>query len=938
MLLERERELERIDAALESVCAGTGAVIVIEAEAGIGKTALVTVARERAHGRGMAVLDARGTELEAAYPFGVVRQCVEPVLRAAGERDRERLLSGAAALAAPVLIDAPAGGEVASFGVLHGLYWLLANLAEHGPLLLAVDDAQWVDEPSLRFLAYLARRVESLPAALLVATRPIIHDDEQQGVLAGLLADPVCQLLAPLALGEAAVAQLLGESDDAGTVDAAFSRACQHATGGNPFLLRELTRTLREQGVAFSAAGAERVGEITPPEVARAARARLARLDAPARDLGRAVAVLGDDAPLDLACELAGLDPIAATQGAEELLRAGLLEPGRLLRFRHPLLRAGVAASVTPFERDAWHRKAAALLRARGAAPERIAVHLLATASGLDEAAVLTLREAAIRAVEQGAPGAAVLRLRRALEEPLDPAARAELLLFLGRAERTAGQRTAASEHLREAARLTADPAARAQALIALKHALGPGEEENRSFALLADAALEDSNALDRELALKLKAALFSALYLAGIEAGHRQTEITEEFARLTGDTVGECVALAQLVELLTHGEANAAQLGALAERATRNADALLEAGAWVSWVHSVALALRWTDRMDAAERFGAKWVQTARREGSVDSFGAAHTHSSNLNRMRGRLRESEADAAIAVATAVPGDVPHVMSNVALACCLLSKGDVAAAEAAYAATGLGAQIPPIRPYVGALLTRADLRAARGEHAQALADFDEASRRTDGLRTGQLLGDRLVAIECHHALGDKTTIADMLEETLKLASWWGTDSAIGSVLRVRGRLAADSTAAIEDLRSAIEHLERSPRRLEHACALVDLGAALRRARQRSNSREPLRAGYELARECGADGLAETARQELAASGVRVRRERLTGAESLTPSERRIAEMAAEGASNAEIAQALFVTVKTVEMHLTHVYRKLDITRRAELARALGHTGA
>lgn len=248
MLLERERELERIDAALESVCAGTGAVIVIEAEAGIGKTALVAVARERAHGRGMAVLDARGTELEAAYPFGVVRQCVEPVLRAAGERDRERLLSGAAALAAPVLIDAPAGGEVASFGVLHGLYWLLANLAEHGPLLLAVDDAQWVDEPSLRFLAYLARRVESLPAALLVATRPIIHDDEQQGVLAGLLADPVCELLAPLALGEAAVAQLLGESDDAGTVDAAFSRACHHATGGNPFLLRELTRTLREQG------------------------------------------------------------------------------------------------------------------------------------------------------------------------------------------------------------------------------------------------------------------------------------------------------------------------------------------------------------------------------------------------------------------------------------------------------------------------------------------------------------------------------------------------------------------------------------------------------------------------------------------------------------------------------------------------------------------
>ncbi len=152
-------------------------------------------------------------------------------------------------------------------------------------------------------------------------------------------------------------------------------------------------------------------------------------------------------------------------------------------------------------------------------------------------------------------------------------------------------------------------------------------------------------------------------------------------------------------------------------------------------------------------------------------------------------------------------------------------------------------------------------------------------------------------------------------------------------RPRGRLSTDRGRVVEELLAAVEHLERSPRRLEHARALVDLGSAQRRAGQRSDAREPLRAGYELARECGADGLADTARQELAASGVRVRRDWLTGRDSLTASERRIASLAAEGASNAEIAQALFVTIKTVEMHLTHTYRKLDITGRADLARTL-----
>jgi DNA-binding CsgD family transcriptional regulator len=163
--------------------------------------------------------------------------------------------------------------------------------------------------------------------------------------------------------------------------------------------------------------------------------------------------------------------------------------------------------------------------------------------------------------------------------------------------------------------------------------------------------------------------------------------------------------------------------------------------------------------------------------------------------------------------------------------------------------------------------------------------------------------------------------------------WGTPGALGEVHRAAGVLKGGE-AGIRDLREAVSLLEQSPARLEHSRALVDLGSALRRTGRRTEAREPLRAGYDLAQQCGAAALAENARYQLAASGIRIRRERLSGVHSLTATERRIAEVAAEGETNAQIAQALFVTVKTVEMHLTHVYRKLGISGRHELPAALG----
>jgi DNA-binding CsgD family transcriptional regulator len=930
LLLERERELEQVDGVLASAARGTGAALIIEGAAGIGKTALLHAARERAVTRGLTVLHARGTELETDYPFGVVRQCLEPVVRGVDERERERLLAGAAGLAAPVVLDGSGEGASTSYGVLYGLYWLLFNRAERSPLLVAVDDVQWADEPSLRFLSFLVHRLESLPVAVVLAMR-----SGEGGDLAGLRADPLSEVLTPAPLDEAAISELLRASG-AEVVDTAFAEAAHYATGGNPFLLVELVQSLREESIPFTADAAKRVSALAPREVTRSVRARLARLDPSARGLARALAVLGDDVPLELAAALAGLDLDGSSDAAHALVGVDLLDPGRLLRFRHPLLRAAATAALTPREREATHRLAADLLRARGAPPERVALHILASAPGRDPADVGTLRAAARRVCERGAPEAAMPLWARALEEPIDMNERVAVLFELGVTELTAGQHDAAEEHLGEVARYAADPLARARALAALMNVGVPDPGRWRALAPMLDTALGDLASTERELTLTLETGRLLISMMLHDPRNPRAASIAEEFARLAGDTPAECAALAQLAEHRRHCGADAAELGELAERATRTIDTLVVAGVDTPAPYYTLETLRFTDRLDPAERLAEHGVAVARRLGAARSFAAACSHRSLIARARGQLRDAEAEARTATATVTPASEPvwRAMPHIALALCLLDRGDLAGAQEACVATGLDEDVPDYFIFADFLFMRMRLRAAQGRHAAALKDFANGRRLTGSAdATGPLVGEYLVAVESHRALGD-TDAADGLQvRTVEIARHWGTNRAIGQALRAHGR-AAGGTQAIDALHEAIDVLERSPARLEYARALIDLGAALRRAGHRREAREPLRGGHLLARECGADALAETARLELAASGIRLRRPALSGADSLTPSERRIADMAASDTTNAEIAQALFITVKTVEMHLTHAYRKLDITKRTQLPGALG----
>jgi DNA-binding CsgD family transcriptional regulator len=265
---------------------------------------------------------------------------------------------------------------------------------------------------------------------------------------------------------------------------------------------------------------------------------------------------------------------------------------------------------------------------------------------------------------------------------------------------------------------------------------------------------------------------------------------------------------------------------------------------------------------------------------------------------------------------------------------LIEGGEVEAAERVLCTSGVGEEIPAGMASNDLLAARGQLRLAQGRTAEGLDDLLEFGRRDERWGAANPLASRWRsrASLALAALGDRKGACGMALEELERAQRWGAASGIGVAMRARA-LVEGGVASVDRLREAAAWLERSPARLEHARALTDLGAALRRANRRAEARSALRDGLQLAEHCGARALAERARTELLAAGGRSSEPEGSGVQRLTASERRVAELAAHGRSNPEIAQALFVTRKTVETHLGHVYRKLDISGRAQLARAL-----
>ena len=330
-LLERDVELARLTALLAQAQAGSGAVAAIEGPAGIGKTALLEALRRQAADRGVRSLRARGRVLEAGMAFAVMRQLLEPVVLSSSPADRRRLLAGPARFGAGALGLSGGAAPDSEFAAIHGLYWLVANLAERTPLLITVDDVLWVDGPSLSWLAYLGPRAAELRVLVVVTAR---EGDPQARVPAvgAVLSEVTAHRFALSALSPAS-AEALVRRDLGRTASAGFCAACWELTGGNPLYVRELLAAARNERLTGAEDSVAALRALASSAVGASVLGRLARMGPDAIELARAVAVLGSQHEVAVAAELAGLDAADA-----ELIADG----------RRPDPRPGAAARLLP--------------------------------------------------------------------------------------------------------------------------------------------------------------------------------------------------------------------------------------------------------------------------------------------------------------------------------------------------------------------------------------------------------------------------------------------------------------------------------------------------------------------------------------------------------------------------------------------------------------
>jgi hypothetical protein len=467
-LLERGSELEEIDELLAATVSGEGRALLIEGPAGIGKTALLEAARGRAREHQITVISGRGGELEGHFPFGVVRQLLEPVLHRASSRRRNELLTGAARLAAPVLTGAEesvTAGDT-GYGQLHGLYWLTVNISAVGPVLILVDDLHWADARSLRYLLYLIGRLEGVPIGVVGTIRSGERPVEP-ALIAELESGQRVDAIVPSALSDVATAELITAGLGRAPAES-FAAACTTATGGIPFLVHELVAALAADRAEPTAEHAADVEDLGPRAIARATVVRLARMPAGCLPLARAVAVLGGDAQLPRAARLAALDEAAALDALDALVRGGVVRPNDRLEFVHPILRAAIYDELAPGERSRLHRQAADLLAGEGAELDAVAAQLLACEPMGSPRVIAQLREAASHAVGRGAPEDAIAYLSRALEEGSERELRALISFELGMAARVAGRPATMAQCFREAHRLATDLRLRNRAALEL--------------------------------------------------------------------------------------------------------------------------------------------------------------------------------------------------------------------------------------------------------------------------------------------------------------------------------------------------------------------------------------------------------------------------------------------------------------------------------------
>lgn len=941
-LCEREKELRILTDAIEAALHGTGGLVLIEGGPGIGRTRLLAEGRRLATAAGLQVLTARGTELERGFGLGLVRQLFGPVLAGASGGRRERLLAGSAAQAEAVLGPPRIGYDAApDFAALHGLFWLTANLANERPAALFVDDLHWADTASQHYLAYLLPRLDELGILIVGAVQPTGPGPDSR-VLNQLATDPACRVLRPAPLSRTAAEHLLRAALP-GDPDGDFLGAGYAATAGNPLFLREFAAAVEAGSVTPSADNVHKVTALCVSAAARRIALVIDRLSSDALAVLRSVAVLDRHTSLDLLAALTGVAETEVATLAHELEQPGVLESvdqeasdglslgGTTLRFAHPLVRATVYAGIDSADRIAAHRRAAMLLDAGGARPEDAAAHLLAVPPGKNRDHAALLRRAAADAMRRGAPDAALTLLRRCRAEVTAEGVQQVLLDMCSAAHQVdAG---AAAVYLDEARKGARNAVERGQISERLGYAyffLGRREDAWEVWSKALHELPGDEEDLRRSIMSGALSSLLSATWTPPGAA-----ELLSQARRLRphpgpGAHKLDCVLSAYYC-LRTEPEAVM-----FARHGLLDGVLLREPGSdgplGCAW--SALLAADDPDVYPSLDEA----VEWANRRGETRDLAVARTMRSVGWLWRGRLASAAADAAEALrAIDVIGLV--FFRPVAV---------YAAAEAAWHRGEPDQAEALLEPFGRMWSTPADLLAGvawcrllrlRGRPADALATLNLIGRRADawGLSNPAVVAWRSASALCLHELGRDKDARTLADKEITLARRWGAPRALGRALRARAALERGQ-AALPYLEEAVDVLAASPCRLEHVECLIALGSAMTDAGRRADARARLANARELAEVCGASVLSEQARAGLRTAGARPRRSAATGPASLTEGELRVAELVAAGMSNRVIAEQLFISVKTVETHLSAVFRKLGVTRRGLVAGGLSAGGS
>ncbi|MEU6144466.1 AAA family ATPase [Streptomyces sp. NPDC047081] len=950
ILFERESELAAVDEALGELTGlrmdgaepsdrPRGALLAFAGRAGIGKTTLLAEVRRRAATRGCTVLSARGGDQEQRVAFHVARQLLQPQFAGAAETDLRASLGSWYDIVGPALgLCAPTDGAPPDQqGLRDGLDWVLTHLAAlRAPMVLVLDDAHWADPESLGWLAAFAPRAEQLPLLVVVAYRPDELPDHAES-FRGLPGRAGGRPLDLEPLSAAAVARLVREALGA-QADDAFCRECWAVTAGSPFETVELIAKVRDRGVTPTEAGAHLLRDLAAAVKGSGLIARLERLGASTVRFAWACAVLGTEIHPLLAAAVAGLGHEEAADAADALRGARILTGADTLEFVHPLIATAVYRAIPPATRVALHGQAAWCVINDGQGPSAAARHLLETHPDGDNWVVQQLRAAAEETLRAGAPDAARSYLARALREPPPFEDRAAVLYELGSASLLTEPATTVN-HLRAALEEPiADPGLRQHIVYRLSQVLAHSDRlAEASDTLAREIPLTE----DARVRLRMVSEQFMWDAFRADEPDHpaRSRRLTKLADRLKGRDLTE----RYIIGLRTW---DAVLRGEPAHIALHHAERALTGG--LGWAEPdrgfevpvlVALAFMYADRPGRTEELFAAGIADFERQGWRGAhLSFAYTLLAYVRYRRGRLAEAEdfVRAGLRLAERVgPGTPAHWYAVGILIEVLLARGRLTEATRTAEDYSFCAPFPAAVVFPDAQTVHGELLLARGLTKDAAEELSAAGRRLDprGIRNPawcpwQL---HLARAEAHETPERAVTTA---LEALSRARQFGTPSAVGQALRTAAEVSSGS-ARIKFLEESVTHLERSPAAYELACSLIALGTELRRTGRPREAAEHLYRGLDAAVQCGADGLVEAARDELAAAGLRPRRLHSTETDTLTARERTAAHLVTEGLTEGEIARQLRIDEPTVVRLLSSVYRKVG-TESTGLAAALKPT--